>query len=151
MTRIDITKTTPDVYKALNAASLKSREAWEAVGLTEEDVELAKVRVSQINGCVACLGVHVPALREAGMDQRLIDVMPAWRDAGSPFTAKQRAILELAETLTKLDRPEAREAVIDAALEHFTPEQVSALEWSIILIGAYNRVSISSGHQLPNV
>ncbi|OFS74798.1 hypothetical protein HMPREF3167_04565 [Trueperella sp. HMSC08B05] len=148
MTRIDIAKATPDVYKALNAASMKSREAWEAAGLTAEEVELAKVRVSQINGCVACLGVHVPALREAGMDQCHIDVLPAWRDAGSPFTPKQRAILELAEALTTLERPEARDAVIAAALEYFTPEQVSALEWSIILIGAYNRISIASGHRL---
>lgn len=148
MTRIDLIKQNRDVYKSLNAASLKSTEAWQAAGLTAEEVELAKVRVSQINGCVACLSIHVPALREAGMDQRVIDILPAWREASSPFTPKQRAILELAEALTKLDQPESREAIIDAALEHFTPEQVSALEWAILLIGAYNRISIASGHRM---
>jgi alkylhydroperoxidase family enzyme len=36
-------------------------------------------------------------------------------------------------------------AVSDAWAE-FTEEQVSALEWAIVLINAYNRISIGSGH-----
>ena len=37
------------------------------------------------------------------------------------------------------------DAVADAT-EVFSPEQVAALEWAIILINSYNRISIGSGH-----
>ncbi|MBB0991780.1 carboxymuconolactone decarboxylase family protein, partial [Dietzia sp. SLG510A3-30A2] len=42
---------------------------------------------------------------------------------------------------------EERAAAIAAAADHFSDEQLSALEWTIVLINAFNRVSIASHHQ----
>ena len=66
-------------------------------------VELVSLRVSQINGCVFCLDMHSTALRKAGMDQRKLDTLAAWRE--SPlFDARERAALAWAETVTRVPR-----------------------------------------------
>ena len=60
----------------------------------------------------------------------------------------ERAALRLAETLTRLDDVGERHAAVAAAGEHFSDEQLSALEWTIVLINTFNRVSIASHHQV---
>lgn len=135
-----------DVYKQLVRTAVASREASTAAGLDEALLELINVRVSQLNGCAACLAAHVPAAREAGVPQDRLDLLPAWRDLDE-FGGPERAALRLAEALTRLDDPEERAAAASAAAEHYDPAQLSALEWSIVLINAFNRVSIASHHQ----
>ena len=44
-----------DVYRQLVRTAVASREASIAAGLNDGLLELVNVRVSQINGCAACL------------------------------------------------------------------------------------------------
>jgi len=145
-----IDKTHPEIYRALNGAVRAGRGVYQEVGLSPALIELVNVRVSQINGCPTCLSIHVPAARSAGVDQRTLDLLPSWRqDSSGVFPPDQRAALRLAESLTSPQPGQGPESVSEAVsgvLEHFTEEQVSALEWVIVLINAYNRVSIGSGH-----
>lgn len=138
-------RTQRDVYRQLVRTAVASREASKEAGLDEALLELINVRVSQINGCVACLSTHVPAARKAGVTQQRLDLLPAWRDVDG-FTDLEKVSLRLAETLTALDDVAERRAAIAAAGEHFSDEQLSALEWTIVLINSFNRVSIASGH-----
>ena len=140
-------RTQREVYKQLVRTAVASREASTEAGLDEALLEQVNVRVSKINGCAACLATHVPAAREAGVSQERLDMLPSWRDIDA-FGDAVRAALRLAETLTRLDDVEEREAATAAATEHFDDEQLSALEWTIVLINAFNRVSIASGHQV---
>lgn len=140
-------RTQRDVYKQLVRTAVASREASTAAGLGEALLELVNVRVSQLNGCAACLSMHVSAAREAGVSQQRLDLLPAWRDLEG-FGEPERAALRLAETLTRLDDVDERRAATAAAAEHFESEALSALEWSIVLINAFNRVSIASDHQV---
>ena len=135
-----------EVYKQRVRAAVASREASGEAGLEESLLELVNVRVSQLNGCAACLATHVPAARKAGVSQDRLDLLPAWREIDA-FGDPERAALRLAETLTRLDDAEERAAAIAAAADHFSDEQLSALEWTIVLINAFNRVSIASHHQ----
>ena len=135
-----------EVYKRLVRTAVASREASGEAGLDEALLELVNVRVSQINGCAACLATHVPAARKAGVSQERLDLLPSWRELDN-FGDPERAALRLAETLTRLDDGDERAAAISAAAEHFSDEQLSALEWTIVLINAFNRVSIASHHQ----
>lgn len=143
-------KTHPDIYRALADVSRASRKASEAAGLGRDIIELINVRVSQINGCPTCLSVHIPAARRAGVSETALTILPSWRnEASSFFTEEQRAALGLAEALTQPQPTPGGESVEEAisrASELWNPEQVSALEWAIVLINAYNRVSIGSGH-----
>ena len=135
-----------EVYKQLVRAAVASREASTEAGLDGALLELVNIRVSQLNGCAACLATHVPAARKAGVSQERLDLLPAWRDLDA-FGEPERAALRLAETLTRLDDVTERAAALDAAAEHFDTDQLSALEWTIVLINAFNRVSIASHHQ----
>ncbi|HHX84155.1 MAG TPA: carboxymuconolactone decarboxylase family protein [Actinomycetales bacterium] len=135
------------VYKPLVRSALASREASGEAGLDEGLIELVNVRVSQINGCAACLDAHVPAARKAGVSQDRLDMLPAWREIAA-YTDEERAALRLAEALTRLEDVAEREAAQEAAAEVFTGEQLTAIEWTIVLINAFNRVSIASRHRV---
>lgn len=135
-----------DVYKQLVRTAVASREASIAAGIDEALIELVNVRVSQINGCAACLATHVPAAREAGVSTGRLDLLPAWRELDA-FGGPEGAALRLAETLTRLDDVAERAAALEEAAEHFTEEQIASLEWTIVLINSFNRVSIASHHQ----
>lgn len=147
-------KTNPEIYRALAGTTRAARKTYEEVGLGMDIVELVNVRVSQINGCPTCLSVHVPAARRAGIPDAVLDILPSWRnEVSSFFTEEQRTALALAEALTN-PRPTAGGETVAEAIERasavWSPEQISALEWAIVLINAYNRVSIGSGHPPVN-
>ncbi|MDN6354339.1 MAG: carboxymuconolactone decarboxylase family protein, partial [Corynebacterium sp.] len=74
-----IDKVHPSVYKTMNGAVLAARTVYGEVDLPMSLIELVNVRVSQINGCPTCLSVHVPAARDAGLEQRVLDLLPSWR------------------------------------------------------------------------
>ena len=136
----------PDVYKAMRVPGNLLEEIYPDVDLEPELVELVLVRVSQMNRCATCLSIHVPKARKAGVTQRKLDILPAWRDARDLYSDRERAALELAETLTALPERNANSKAALTACEVFAEEQVAALEWAIIRINAFNRISIASGH-----
>ncbi|GAB2511822.1 Carboxymuconolactone decarboxylase family protein [Corynebacterium atrinae] len=135
----------PEIYRELGDVTRKLRELFPEVDLPIGLIELVNIRVSQLNGCATCLSIHVPAARRAGVEEFKLDTLSAWRMV-KEFSPQERAALELAEALTLL--PQDREISLAAveACEVFAEEQVAALEWAIIMINAFNRVSIASGH-----
>ncbi|VEI12980.1 carboxymuconolactone decarboxylase family protein [Trueperella bialowiezensis] len=146
MKRLYIDKVHPEVFKALAAASQAASDAAEEAGLGLDLVELVKVRASQINGCLICLSIHMDVAREAGVPQRKLDLLTSWQEKKSPFTDEERAALALAEEVTRVDDTLAMDRALEIAGDAFTPEQVSAIAWNTIMIGAMNRLSIVSGH-----
>lgn len=144
-------KTHPEIYKALTSVTRHVRRAERAVGLSRALAELVNVRVSQLNGCPACLSVHVPAARRAGVSELKLDLLPSWQDA-EVYTEEERIALELAEALTigrsttgTVSGPELVD-VQHRAQDTLGEEKFAVLEWSIITINTFNRVSIASGH-----
>ena len=136
-----------EAYRAEIAVARTVRKTAQEAGLDRVLVELVNIRVSQINGCAACLDAHVPAARKAGVSQDRLDMLPAWRGIAA-YTDEERAALRLAEALTRLEDVAEREAAQEAAAEVFTGEQLTAIEWTIVLINAFNRVSIASRHRV---
>ena len=147
MRRPFIDREMPDVYTAMTKASATSRKASNEAGLDDDLIELINVRVSQINRCLTCLSIHVPRARQAGVPQRQLDLLPAWREAGAKeFSDQQRAALDLAEALTVLDEGADLDGLAEAASAHLTRAQIAAVQWTTTLINAFNRISIASGH-----
>ena len=65
-------------------------------GLEKPLVDLAYLRASQINGCAFCIDAHThDAIAEGATVEKLM-LVSAWREAGSYFTARERAALEWA-------------------------------------------------------
>ena len=146
----DLNTIFPDVAAALGNLSNTLRPYYEKLGLELTLIELICLRSSQLNGCARCISVHVPKALKAGVPQRKIDILPAWREAGDLYTTQEKAALELTEQLVGLPKGRRNSAASEAALTFFTPEQLAAIEWCIIAIDANNRVSIASHHPPRN-
>jgi len=103
--------------------------------------ELIKYRVSQINGCAYCIDMHTKDLRAIGETEQRLYVLPAWREA--PFyTERERAALAWAEALTKVEGAVSDE-IYEAAIAHFSEEELIDLTLAVIAINGYNRVNLA--------
>jgi AhpD family alkylhydroperoxidase len=107
-------------------------------GLPEETFELVHLRVSQINGCSACVAAGAKSTQSA---ERLTTVA-AWREAPY-FTDAERAALALAEAATRLaDNPDpVPDAIWDEAGRYYDERALSALVLTIAQTNLFNRLN----------
>lgn len=111
-------------------------------GLAPETRNLVHLRVSQVNGCSACVDAGSKYARKQGeTDERLLAVA-AWREAPY-FTDAERAALALAESVTRLsDRADAvPDDVWEPAAKHFDEQALAALLLEIAITNVYNRLN----------
>ncbi|GGX12989.1 carboxymuconolactone decarboxylase family protein [Streptomyces noursei] len=105
--------------------------------------ELVALRVSQINGCAACIDMHTKEAAAAGESSVRLNLVVAWREA-TVFTDAERAALALAEEGTRV--ADAGEGVSDEvwelAAEHYDEEQLAALVILVSFMNAANRLNI---------
>ncbi|HEV2375191.1 MAG TPA: carboxymuconolactone decarboxylase family protein [Streptosporangiaceae bacterium] len=116
-----------------------------AGGLDRATLELVHLRVSQINGCSACVDSGVKAARKAGeSDERLATVV-AWREAPY-FSDAERAALALAEAATRLaDRPDpVPDEVWDAAAAHYDEKGLAAIVLMTGVTNLFNRLNATT-------
>lgn len=118
-------------------------------GVPQTTLELIGLRVSQINGCTACVQGHWEEAKKAGeTDERIITVA-AWRE--SPyFDDAERAALALADALTRLaDRSD--DAVPDElwaeVVKYYDEQQVAALVLQIATLNLFNRINVTVKEQ----
>ncbi len=105
--------------------------------------ELVALRVSQINGCAACIDMHTKEATAAGETALRLHLVTAWREA-TVFTEAERAALELAEEGTRV--ADAAGGVSDEvwanAAKHYDEEQLGILVILISLMNMANRANI---------
>jgi AhpD family alkylhydroperoxidase len=135
----------PGAYQAIQALGEATRKG----GVPPRTLELVHLRVSQINGCSACLYWGWRGLKEAGERDERIFMVAAWREAPC-FTAAERAALALAECVTRLsDRPDpVPDAVWDEAVRHYGEKGLSAVLLTIATTNVYNRLNVVT-RQVP--
>ena len=116
-----------------------------AGGVPPATMELVHLRVSQVNGCSACVDTGARAARKAGeTDERLFTVA-AWREAPY-FTDAERAALALAEAATRLsDTPEpVPDELWKQAASHYDEQQLAALIMMIGVTNLFNRLNATT-------
>lgn len=86
--RLDITKVSPGLYKAM--AGLQNYV--DASGLERKLLDLVKIRASQINGCAYCIVMHTNDARKHGESDEWMHLLNAWREAPI-YSARERAAL----------------------------------------------------------
>jgi AhpD family alkylhydroperoxidase len=118
-------------------------------GVSASTIELVGLRVSQINGCTACVQGHWEKAKELGEpDERIVSVV-TWRE--SPYLDEaERVALALTDTLTRIaDRSD--EPVPDdlwaAVNKHYSEEQVAALLLCIGTANLFNRMNVAVREQ----
>lgn len=103
---------------------------------------LVKLRVSQINGCAYCMSMHTRDLLKEGERQDRIAVLPAWRET-SWFSARERAALAWAESMTTLAGGEVPDDVFAQARAELSEEELADLSLCVVTINAWNRLSVA--------
>ncbi|NVD42926.1 carboxymuconolactone decarboxylase family protein [Ensifer sp. HO-A22] len=112
-------------------------------GLPAVLLELVYLRVSQIKNCAYCLDMHTRDLLNKGQQIEKIAFLPAWREAGSLFDARERAALAWAETVTRVAETSVPDDAYDAVSAAFSERERVDLTIAISLMNAYNRMAIS--------
>ena len=128
-------KTAPAAQAALIAMGKTADES----GLDKEIVELAKLRVSQINNCAFCLQIHLNVSRKLGIAQEKLDLVATWHEAGI-FSDRECVALAWAELLTRLADRSVPDEAYAAVCKHFSHDEVIALSVAIANINAWNRL-----------
>jgi AhpD family alkylhydroperoxidase len=117
-------------------------KAAHSQGVPEELLELVHLRVSQINGCSACVDAGVKSLRKLDQSDERIGLVSAWRETPY-YSDTERAALHLAEAATRLaDRADAvSDEVWDAAADHFDEQQLASILLMIAVTNLFNRLN----------
>ncbi len=114
-------------------------------GLPETTLNLAHLRVSQINGCGPCVDMGAKGAIKAGETSERLATVAAWRETPY-FTDAERAALALAESATRLaDRTDpVPDAVWAEAARHFDEQQLAALVLMIAVTNLFNRLNVTT-------
>jgi AhpD family alkylhydroperoxidase len=136
--RIDYAAVAPEFYKALGSAYAVLKKS----GLDVNLMNLVFQRVSQINGCAYCLDTHGRDLRAAGETPERLDGLAAW-DESPYFSAREKAALAWAESVTNIATSRAPDAVYDEMRRHFGEVDATNLTYAISLMNMLNRIAIA--------
>jgi AhpD family alkylhydroperoxidase len=137
--RIDYAQVAPRGVKALGGVHLYVSQS----GLSPELLTSVYLRVSLINGCAYCIDMHSRELRDLGVSNEKIALVPVWQEAGELFDSRERAALAWAETVTRISRTGAPDSAYAAVSAHFDDKELVDLTLAIGLMNTYNRMAIS--------
>ncbi|NUS73017.1 MAG: carboxymuconolactone decarboxylase family protein [Corynebacteriales bacterium] len=132
----------PDALKGIGSIMKATYKG----GVSPELLELVSLRVSQINGCSACVYSHVQNAKKAGESDERVGSVSAWREA--PFYSDaERAAFKLAEAATRIADHHSvpvSDEVWDEAADHFNEEQLSAIILTIAMTNFFNRINVTT-------
>jgi AhpD family alkylhydroperoxidase len=113
-----------------------------AGGVPRHTLELVHFRVSQINGCSACVDAGATSATKAGVSAEKLLTIAAWYEHPL-FDDAERAALTLAEAATRLaDRPGAvTDQIWAEAARHYDERQLGALVLMVAITNFFNRIN----------
>lgn len=136
--RLDHQAIAPEGMRSLGGVYMYVRKS----GLPHELVDLVYLRVSQINGCAYCVSSHSRDLLKAGVPIGTLLMLTTWRESGAVFSARERAALQWAESLTNVSQTHAADGDYEALCEQFSERERVDLTLAIGLINSFNRLAI---------
>src|ERR1700743_3440008 len=134
--RIDYAIASPAAYEALGNVHVMLQKC----GLPKTLINLVYLRVSQINGCAFCIDMHSRDLLKAGLEVDKLVLVPVWHEAGKVFTARERAALAWAETVTRVTETGVPDADYNAAAAELHDKELADLTYVIPLMNAFKRL-----------
>lgn len=137
--RIDYNQVAPGGAKALGGVYSYVTHS----GLPADLVDLVYLRVSQINNCAYCLDMHTRDLVRKGVAVEKLALVQAWSEGGNLFSARERAALAWAETVTRVAATGVPDTDYQAAKAVFSEKELVDLTIAVGLMNAYNRMAIS--------
>lgn len=111
-------------------------------------LELVRLRVSLINGCEYCIGLHTHEAQKHNETADRIAQVAAWRSS-TAYTQRERAAFAWAEAVTDVHPDHVPDAIFEATREHFTEADLVNLTLAIASINAWNRMAIAFRAERP--
>lgn len=105
-------------------------------------IDLVKIRVSQMNGCLLCLDMHHKEAKKHGERELRLYHLALWQES-ELFTEKERAALAWAELLTQPTAHGVSDEAYAKVSEQFPGKELSELTVVIASINAWNRFGIA--------
>jgi AhpD family alkylhydroperoxidase len=136
--RIDFLRASPRGAQALGGL----QNFVNSSGLEHSLLELVKMRASQINGCAFCLDMHSKDARAAGESEQRLYLLNAWEET-KLYSARERAALAWAESLTLVSENHVPDSVYAQAREQFSEEELVNLSLAVVAINSWNRLVIA--------
>lgn len=146
--RVHLSRSAPDVYKALDAFSKTVGALATANGVDRRLKELVQIHASQLNGCAFCVRIHVDSAIAEGVTIDEIAQLAVWRESGV-FSERERAALELTESLTFIHDEGVPDNVYDHVGGILSEQEYVALSWIVVSINAFNRIAIAGRYPVP--
>lgn len=143
--RMSIRDVDSDAYKAVYGLSQYVRRGTLGAALCA----LVDIRASQINHCAWCLDMHTEEARRAGIEQRKIDLVAAWQEAGELFSEREQAALAFTEAVTLISVDGVPDDVWAAVTEAFDEHETVQLLMAIATINVWNRMNVAVRTTLP--
>ena len=141
--RLDFDGHAPSFSAAMARLDGAATKELDRVGFDARLRELVRLRASHLNGCAYCVNMHAADARAAGETEQRLALLPVWRETAL-FDARERAALALAESVTLCAQTHVPEAVWNAALAQFSPDELGALVALIVTINAWNAIGVST-------
>lgn len=138
--RINIRDVDEKAYKAVGGLSMYLSKGT----LGEALHAMIEIRASQINNCAWCLDMHTEQARNAGVDQRKLDLLAAWSEAPAVFTPREQAAMALTEQVTLIADGGVSDEVWDLVSAEFDEKEIVELIMSIATINVYNRMNVTA-------
>ena len=148
LARVHLSKSAPDVYKALAAFSKTVGGVADEAGIDARLKELVQIHVSQLNGCAFCVRVHVERATKTGVTADVIAQLPVWRESGV-FSDREQAGLELAECFTFISEDGVPDDVYNRVGGILSEKEYIGLSWILVSINAFNRIAVAGRYHVP--
>jgi AhpD family alkylhydroperoxidase len=135
----------PGALQALQALQTLRQSVQQQGVVPWRTIDLMQLRVSQINGCSACVEEHSRLLKEAGETDERLFAVATWRDVPS-FSDAERAALALAEAVTRLaDQADpVPDAIWDEAAQHYDEQGLATLVLMIATANLFTRLGTAT-------
>jgi AhpD family alkylhydroperoxidase len=141
--RLDFDALAAPVSRAMGGLDLAAVKVLDAAGVEDPLRELVRIRASQLNGCAYCVDMHTGDARKKGETWQRLAAVAVWNEAGC-FTARERAALALAESVTLGTQTRVPQSDWDAAASVFSEAELAALVSLLVAINAWNLVGIAT-------
>lgn len=140
---LDFEAIVPRFSRAVASLDHAATAELDRVGIDRQLREMVRLRASQINGCVYCVDLHSKDARTAGVTEQKLHAVAVWRDSGL-FTAGERAVLHLTESITRLSETHVPEEDLAAVAAVFGEERTAALVSLIIVINVWDAIGVTT-------
>jgi AhpD family alkylhydroperoxidase len=141
--RLDFDAIVPRYARAVASLDHAATAELDRVGVDTQLRELVRLRASQLNGCVYCVDLHSKDARKAGVTEQKLHALAVWQESGL-FTAAERAVLRLTESVTRLSETHVPEQDLADVIAILDEERTAALVALIVTINVWDAIGVTT-------